>query len=316
MGVLSGISVVCFGASYSVALLLEISRLFVQVPARTIVMIGFAAAGFFAHTLFMAFQIRQHQADEIPVVTWYTGCLILAWVLVLTYLMVFAFGRQATAGLLLLPAAVVMIVVAHLFPSTPRAVRVWNQLHGLSLLLGMAMVVMGFVAGLMYLFQSYRLKQKLPPRSKTWLPSLERLESINERCLLISVAMLGLGLISGILLNLVRAGSDRVIPWTDPVVLASFVWLTWLLAVVLFHAFYRPARQGRKVAYMTISSFAFLSIVLAIIWWMPSPHTERPSVSDRRADSNRVAGSSLSQSLNDLQTQPPLVPFRCGRQLG
>ena len=63
-----------------------------------------------------------------------------------------------------------------------------------------------------------------------------------------------------------------VIPWTDPIVVASFVWLAWLLVVVLFHAFYRPARQGRKVAYVTISSFIFLSLVMSIVWWMPTQH--------------------------------------------
>ena len=178
---LSGISVVCFGASYSVALLLEISRLFFRLTARTAVMIGFAAAGLVAHSVYLGYQFREHQVAHIPIVTWFTGCLILAWILVLIYLVVFMISRQATAGILLLPASLVMIVVGHLFPSTARAVRTWNVLHGSSLLLGMAMVVIGFVAGLMYLLQSHRLKQKLPPPSKQRLPSLERLETINER---------------------------------------------------------------------------------------------------------------------------------------
>jgi ABC-type uncharacterized transport system permease subunit len=163
-----------------------------------------------------------------------------------------------------------LIVVAHLFPSTSRAVRAWNLLHGLALVAGMALLIIGFTAGLMYLIQSYRLKHKLTAGSTLWLPSLERLQRVNERCLMASVVALGIGLISGILLNLVHSGRGVVIPWSDPAVVASLVWLVWLLAVVLFHTLYRPARQGRKVAYLTIGSILFLSLVLVIIWWTPA----------------------------------------------
>ncbi len=271
--VLSGISVVCFGASYAIALLLEISRLFVRVAVRTAVMIGFAAAGFVAQTIFLAYQLREQSAGGPLLVTWSTGCLILSWVLVLIYLAVFWLSRKTTAGLLLLPTSLAMIAIAHMFPGTPRAMRAWNQFHGLSLALGMALVVIGFVAGVMYLIQSYRLKHKMPPRPMFWLPSLEWLERINERCLVTSVGLLGIGLVTGIVLK-IRGGSASVIPWSDPVVMASFVWLIWLVLVVLFLTFYRPARQGRKVAYMTVGSFVFLSLVLAIIWWIPSQHTQ------------------------------------------
>jgi ABC-type uncharacterized transport system permease subunit len=286
---LSGISVVCFAASYTVALLLEISRLFVRGRVRNAVMLAFGGAGFFAHTVYLLLDVQQRFADHQPWLTWFTGCLIVAWVLILTYLWLDILQRKSTAGLMLLPTALTLIVVAHLFPTTSRAVQVWNLLHGLALLMGMSLVVIGFTAGLMYLMQSYRLKHKLPPRSPLWLPSLERLEHINERCLLASVGLLGLGLISGIVLNLERTGTGAVIPWTDPVVIASLVWLSWLLTVVIFHAFYRPARQGRKVAYMTIGSFVFLGLVLAIIWWVPSHHAGDSTLAPAEASAGPAA---------------------------
>jgi hypothetical protein len=45
------------------------------------------------------------------------------------------------------------------------------------------------------------------------------------------------------------------------------VWVTvamfaWLLLHVVIGAFYRPIRQGRKVAYLTLVSFVFLVIAL------------------------------------------------------
>jgi hypothetical protein len=288
--VLSGISVVCFAASYTVALLLEISRLFVGGGVRNAVMLGFAAAGLLAHSVFLVLRLQQQAADHEPLLTWFTGCLIFAWVLMLVYLALIVLDRRSTMGLMLLPTSLVLIAVAHLFPSTSRGVRVWNLLHGLALVVGMALLVIGFTAGLMYLVQSYRLKHKLPPGSAFWLPSLERLQGINERCLMASVGALGIGLISGIVLNLVHRGGGVVIPWSDPAVIASLVWLVWLLAVVLFHTFYRPARQGRKVAYLTIGSIVFLSLVLAIIWWTPA-HQE---VDLDRSTSLAVAGRRAS----------------------
>ena len=303
--VLSGISVICFAATYTVTLLLEISRLFFRGRVRNAVLIGVAGAGFFAHTVYLTYQLRQLAAAQQPLLTWFTACLLFAWVLMLAYLAVFLLQRKSTAGLMLLPTCLVLIIVAHLFPSSHRAVQIWIMLHGLALLVGVALVVIGFSAGLMYLIQSYRLKQKLPPRSTIWLPSLERLQHINERCLLASVSMLGIGLVSGIMVNLIHSRSGLVIPWTDPVVVASLVWLAWLIIVVLFHAFYPPARQGRKVAYMTIGSFVFLGLVLGIIRWMPSQHTGDDSAA--AAYSSRQVDTPASDPLGRIAAMPQVA---------
>ena len=80
-----------------------------------------------------------------------------------------------------------------------------------------------------------------------------------------------MGLLSGILLNLVK-GEHASVQWTDPVVWPSGLLLIWLLAALTFNGFYKPARQGRKVAYLTFASFVFLGIVLVILICVPSSH--------------------------------------------
>lgn len=270
---LSGISVMCFAASYAVALALEVSRLFVRVVARTPLRIGFAAAGLFAQSVYMVYQFRQNAAAGVPSLSWYTGCLTLAWVFVAAYLVTFLASRRSTSGLILLPTSLLLIGMAHAFPNTQERFTAWTVLHGVSLGVGMTLVAFGFTTALLYLFQSWRLKHhKLLSVPRLWLPSLEQLQRMNERCLLASLGFLGFGLVSGIALNMVRARSAHKIPWTDPVVLASMVWLLWLLAVAVFSSVYRPARQGRKVAYMTLGSFLFLALILGIMWTMPSQH--------------------------------------------
>jgi CDP-diglyceride synthetase len=118
--------------------------------------------------------------------------------------------------------------------------------------------------GVMYLVQSYRLKHKLPPRPGFKLPSLEWLQRFNRESLLISTCLLFAGLVSGLVINLNQHG-DRAVPWTDPVVVSSGVLFLWLTALTLFEYFYKPARQGRKVAYLTLASFLFLGLALGFV---------------------------------------------------
>ena len=145
-----------------------------------------------------------------------------------------------------------------------------------ALLLGTAAVVAGFVGGLLYLLQSYRLKHKVVATRGLRLPSLEKLHRISENALVTSCILLLIGLLSGVLLNW-RRGDSTSLPWTDPVVWPSAVLLIWLVTVLTFNAFYKPARRGHKVAYLTFASFVFLGFVLAIILLVPKSHGVVPS---------------------------------------
>ena len=51
MGFISGISLLCFAASYAVAWLAEVARLFARGAASQFVSVMFVLAGFLAHTL-------------------------------------------------------------------------------------------------------------------------------------------------------------------------------------------------------------------------------------------------------------------------
>jgi len=82
----------------------------------------------------------------------------------------------------------------------------------------------------------------------------------------LSTALLALGLMAGLVLNVVRQSSNvRNISWTDPVVLSSSVLFVWLAVATLFESLYRPAREGHKVAYITLVSFVFLGLVLILV---------------------------------------------------
>jgi len=280
---LSEITITCFAASYLVSLTLEVSRLFFRIPVRLVVMIGFAAAGLIAHSIFLWNEARLGVGGGAPLSSWYHWCLMAAWILAAAYLGLMIRRSQTAVGLFLLPLVLLLIGIAVLYGERPFAQPValwrWGMIHGIALLLGTTSVLLGFAAGLMYLLQAYRLKHKLLPRQGFRLPSLEWLGRFNRESLLISASLLFVGLLSGIIMNFVRHSSANAkVPWSDPVVWTSGILFLWLIAASLFEFFYKPARQGRKVAYLTIASFIFLVLVMAFVMFGSSEHVSpRPT---------------------------------------
>ena len=272
MNWVSGITITCFAASYTVSLVLEVSRLFFRAGSRMLVALGFAAAGLVAHSLYLVGEARNEIAGRgIPWSSWYDFCLLAALVLAAAYWGLTVRRPDNALGIFLLPLVLALIGLALLFrdaaPFAPSAaIFTWRTIHGVTLLLGTVAVTLGFATGVMYLVHSYRLKHKIPPRLGFRLPTLEWLQRFNRETLIISTCLLAVGLISGVVLNLGHhANAGTGVKWTDPVVLSSGVLFAWLLAIMLFESFYRPARQGKKVAYLTLASFVFLGLALFFV---------------------------------------------------
>lgn len=269
---LSGISIVCFATAYAAAFALEITRLFFRAPIRLLVLVGFALAGLFTHTAYLSMRARgEFLGGELPLSSWYDWCLLVAWVLAAAYVAVTLRRPQTAAGIFMLPLVETLVGVAHLLRNAPpfprsQATSFWGGVHGAALLFGTVVVMLGFVAGVMYLVQSYRLKHKLPPRPGLKLPSLEWLQHANERSLIVSSLLLAAGLLSGVVLNLINHANRRhAVDWLSPVVWTSGVLLAWLICALLFSWIYKPARRGRKVAYLVVASFLFLALELGIV---------------------------------------------------
>jgi ABC-type transport system involved in cytochrome c biogenesis permease subunit len=264
---LSGISVFCFAASYAVSLALEATRLWFRSGVRGALMLGFAAAGLLAHTLFLGY--RAFTTAGAPLSSQFDWYLLAAWILIAVYLYSTYYHPKAAIGLFLLPLALALIGVAQLsptepFPQTPAA-QVWGILHGVFLLLGYVAVIVGFAAGLMYLVQANRLKRKQLPAQGLRLPSLEWLDHVNSRAVVLSAVLVAAGFFSGVVLNAVnhRHQSDYV-SWTDPIIWRSAGMMLWLIVAAIFSRLYKPANHGRKVAYLTVASFVFLAISVLI----------------------------------------------------
>lgn len=273
---MSGISITCFAASYTVALILEITRFFFRSGVRGAIMLAFAGAGLFAHTAFLVY--RAADAVGSPLSSKQEWYLIAAWVLAAIYLYLTSHYPNKSIGVFLLPLVLGLIGVGALLADAAPFARepasqIWGMIHGTSVLLATVAVLIGFAAGVTYLGQAYRLKRKLLPQQGLRLPSLEWLQRVNSRAIVISMLMLGLGVLSGIILNLInyRDQVDRV-PWNDPFVVSTIAMFGWLVLSSLIGLWYRPAREGRRVAYLTVVSFLFLVIALSVSLFVDTQH--------------------------------------------
>ena len=279
---MSGITTFCFAASYTVALLLELTRLWFRSGIRSAVLLAFAAAGMIAHTLYLGHSAYQSLlVHDAPLSSaqayYYCG----AWLVAALYLYTLLGLPKVPSGLFLLPLVLLLIAAGWLASDVPfppdEAGKVWGMVHGIFYLLGYIAVGIGFVVGLMYLIQAHRLKKKLPPPTRFRLPALESLERANHRATIWAAILVSIGFLTSVIFNLVRV---HEIPWTDPVIWRSTAILVWLIAAAIFSTWYMPAQRGRKVAYLTIGSFAFLVVSLAVGFLIPTVHKTETAMRD------------------------------------
>jgi ABC-type transport system involved in cytochrome c biogenesis permease subunit len=260
------ITVFCFGASYALALVLELVQLGWTRPVHRLLALGLAAAGLLAHTLFLA-------AWRPALSSQFGSMLFLAWILAVFYLYGSLHHARLAWGVFVLPLVLGLTVLAGTFdrPETVpegfwlrglfslRGERFWATVHGGLLLLAAVGVCVGFVASVMYLVQAQRLKAKVLPSQGLRLLSLERLEEMNRRAINLAFPLLTGGVLVGAVLLVHRA--DQVREWTDPRILGAIV--LWLVYAILLYLRYGFRVRGRRVALLTIMAFALLLVTLA-----------------------------------------------------
>src|SRR5262245_60665251 len=155
---LSGISIICFAACYPIAFALELASLRRRSVANRIGLLCVTLAGLVAHTLYLFGGRTIASALPLSTAEW---LLWAAWLLVIVYITVILYLPRSPTGIGLLPIALGLIFSSRWANPEPFAsehsLRIWGVLHGWLLLVGTVAVCIGFLAGLMYLLQSYAL---------------------------------------------------------------------------------------------------------------------------------------------------------------
>jgi ABC-type uncharacterized transport system permease subunit len=270
---LSGIWIVVLVACYAVALALELAGLKWRSPGRRLATAAFALSGFAVHSAVLG---NSFATEPVPLATPAEWLSAAAWALALVYLAAMLYLPRSPSGIVLLPLVLGLVAASHVASREPfapdRTYYFWGLTHGLLLLAGVLTMCVGFLAGVMYLGQSYALKHAQSAGS--WrLPSLEWLERVNSRMLVVSTVLILLGFASGVVLSILNQRHNSTLGlWRDPVVQSSAAMLLWLCAAEVFRLVYPAARQGRKVAYLTLASFAFVVITVLVLTLVKSGH--------------------------------------------
>jgi ABC-type transport system involved in cytochrome c biogenesis permease subunit len=263
---LDGISMMCFGASYTLALVLELIYLFRPRMVLRLFSLGFGSAGLLAHTLFLAhlFFFKGQPASLAAA----TGSMVfLAWILAVFYLYGSVHHRRLAWGVFVLPLVLALTALARVFGSEAAAAverawppsEVWGTIHGILLILAAVGVSVGCVASVMYLIQARQLKAKMLPGEGLRLLSLERLEAMNRRAINWAFPLLTAGLLAGIPLMVIER--YQLQHWTDWKIVSTLV--LWVVCALLLFLRYGYRLRGRHLARLTIVVFVLLVCTLA-----------------------------------------------------
>ncbi len=312
LAVLREISVTCFFTSYLVVLVLELLRVLGRIPGRALLVIAMTAIGLFTHVTFLMLQASA-EAEAVGTglfATWSDWSLLIALGLAICFLILYLRRPDTIVSFFFLPCVLALIglslLLRDLAPfSRSEAVELWRSIHGISMTAGSIAVLIGFIAGVMYLVQSWRLKHKRAGSSFR-LPTLESLGKLNRRCLVTSTAAVAAGLVAGVVMNLNRFGH---VGWTDGGVLLSVLLFVWLAVATSVEYFYEPASHGRKAVYLTLASLGFL--VLAMIGVLSGSHGESvndpvpPANVELSTDSATVPSPSTIESAPSVTESAP-----------
>lgn len=217
--------------------------------------------GFFVSTVFVANEARV-MGVILPVGAPYQALFFFSWSLVLIYLVMSWKLHLDTFGLVLLPLIMAMSGTALIFLRQPSAPdyppNQWFLIHVLTAFFAYASFALSFVGALLYLAQTRGLKSKKVNTFYHKLPSLEALESVVYRTMVLGFPLLTLALASGFLWTRdVYGGFWR---W-DPKFIAST--LTWLIYLGILYVHYVSLIRGRKV--VLASLFAFFCVLLTFL---------------------------------------------------
>ncbi len=257
---LANTSLTCFLASYTLATVLEATRLVRPMPINRWAAWLAAAAGFVAQTVYLVY--RSHAVDMPPLLaSTHDWLLVVAWLTVPVYLLIALLHKEVPVGLFILPAALLFVIASRFVSQETNpnldSLRWWGMAHAAFLVLGIAGVVIAGGFSVMYLIQYSRLRHRTGEADGVKLFSLERTARLNWWCVVVSAPLLSLGMATGALLTWLSQKTSQPVSLWNWSFLASG--LSWLALAALFGWLLTSRRPtGRIVAWRTLLAGGFV----------------------------------------------------------
>jgi ABC-type uncharacterized transport system permease subunit len=232
-------------------------------------------AGVLAHTFVIGMQTMQ--AGQVPMTTAASAISATVWVLLLAYLYIEMTTDERAMGTFILPLAVALQSIPAFKPAIEERAAVLQgplfSVHVLSLLFAYASFALACVIGITYVLLFKEIKAKHLGFFYARLPSLQVLDSMNQRAIVIGWLFLTVGLFVGWIYATQTGYDPRVQAMSlhDPKILMAVV--CW--AVYSFEAF--AARRlgwgGRRSAYLSAVGFAIVLLnFVPISYFLTTSH--------------------------------------------
>jgi len=189
---------------------------------------------------------------------------LLALILALAFLLVFAWYRSVSLGIFVLPIVFMMATLAAFLPGqetfSPPIRTGWIFLHIALLLAAYAALVVSLLASLLYLIQERRLKSKSTAGHR-WLSPidtpLETIDQIALKTLLFGLPCMTAGLLIGAVIAQADYGAKY---FSDPKILLTFgLWIAYVAMIFIRRA---SGLRGRRAVYLS----SFVVLVVLFVW--------------------------------------------------
>ena len=211
------------------------------------------------------------EIHRLPVTDVRSALSFFSFLATVAFFFVYLRYRITALGIFMLPLVFILTLISVFHPERPfhdPAFRGgWLLVHIASVFLGYTAFLLTFVAAVMYLIQERQLKSKKPWAFYYRLPSLEVLDNLYARSLVVGLPFLSLGILTGF----VWASRAWKGPWElDPKILASLV--TWLIYLALFSARLSGAWRGRRAAYVAVLGFVTMMVTFLGVSFLSGQH--------------------------------------------
>lgn len=220
--------------------------------------------GFLFHGGAVAFRVVDLASDGT--FRFAEGLSFLAFLTVGAALLVNRFYRVPVIGAFVAPLVLAVLIPAHAIPGaearvTGSLVNVVLPLHIGVALGGVALFALGFGVALMYLLLERELKAKKLGAMFRRLPSLQLLDSLNYRLVVLGFAALSITIATGALFSEMATGT-----LVDFGPKQTFALVAWGLSAAVVALRQTIGWRGRRVAVATMAGFVLMTFAYAGIF--------------------------------------------------
>lgn len=188
---------------------------------------------------------------------------LLAFLIMVVFMLVYMVYQTTSTGIIVFPLVFLLTFIAAtgqqpmVFTST-AAKHGWLAAHIFTIFTGYAALFVSFGASQLYLLQERALKSKLATGLFSRLPSLQVIDDISYRSLMLGFPFMTLGLIFGVI---VAESTYHRLDFSDPKILLSV--LMWAVYLVMVYTRLSAGWRGRRFAVLARMAFA-----AAIVAWV------------------------------------------------